>query len=276
VPISEADVRWLERYAQELTRLLKDEGRSDESVLQGWLERHPAFVPMFDGPDRSGWPPWPYALISQPRLPGIVGKIPDFCWIAANSAYLTAVLVEIEIPSKRWQHDRDPGQAAPLTHAREQLASWRAWFRDPANSVTFLNEYLVPSEYQDRQFRQHYVLVHGSRSEYINDRARIRQRAASAAATDETMMSFDRLPEIADPRAAKYGCVKREGSGFTAVSVPPTWRPAEISSEALARTVGYREAIEESQVDASTKADWLSILDRQSIDRPSYKYRPRR
>jgi hypothetical protein len=40
-------------------------------------------------------------------------------------------LLEIEVPAKPQQYDQDVGQAAPLIHAREQIASWRAWFRDP-------------------------------------------------------------------------------------------------------------------------------------------------
>jgi hypothetical protein len=90
-------------------------------------------------------------------------------------------------------------------------------------------------------------------------------------------MSFDRLAEIADPRAAKFGCVKREDSGFTAVSVPPTWRPTEIAREALVRTVGYDQAIAASSVDSSTKEDWLRFLSQQPAHRPrSYRYRPHR
>src|SRR5205807_447619 len=130
-----------------------------------------------------------------------------------------------------------------------QIASWRAWFRDPANSVVFLNDYLLPREYQDLEFRQHFVLVHGSREEYFGNRLRTRQRAASSSATDETLMSFDRLPEIADVRASEYGCVKREGAGFVAVTVPPTWRPDQLTEEMLARTSGYNEAIIASAAD---------------------------
>lgn len=37
----------------------------------------------------------------------------------------------------------------------------------PVNSVVFLNDHLVPRAYQDLEFRQHFVLVHGSREEYF-------------------------------------------------------------------------------------------------------------
>jgi hypothetical protein len=272
---SDTDRQWIQQGAEELRQLLKGEGRSDEPILQHWLEEHPAFVPFFDGPDRSGSPPWPGAVITQPRLTGIVGKVPDFCWIAADSAYLTAVLVEIEVPAKPWQHNHDVGQAAPLTHAREQIVSWRAWFRDPVNSVVFLNDYLVPRQYQDLEFRQHFVLVHGSREEYYGNRLRTRQRAAGSSAADETLMSFDRLPEIADVRAAGYGCVKREGPGFVAVSVPPTWHPDELPEEVLARTSEYDDAIIASEADESTKAHWLTVVRQRSHQHSrGFRYRP--
>lgn len=273
---SDTAQQWIEQSAAEFEQLIRGEGRSDESILQDWLERHPAFVPLFDGPDRSGWPPWPGALISQPRLTGIEGAVPDFCWLAANSAHLTAVMVEIEVPDKPWQHDQDLGQAAPLTHARDQINSWRSWFRDPANSVSFLNDYLVPREYMDFEFRQHFLLIHGSRDEYIGDRSRTRQRAAGASSPDETLMSFDRLSEIVDVRAARYGCVKRTGSGYVAVAVPPTWLPERLSSDALSRTTGYEEVIAASSVDDTTKSQWLTALKTRSQPtgrRP--RYRPR-
>lgn len=270
---SDEALRWVERSAAEFEQLIQVEGRSDEPILQDWLERHPAFVPLFDGPGGSGWPPWPGALISQPRLTGIVGKVPDFCWLAANSAHLTAVMVEIEVPDKPWQRAQDLGQAASLTHARDQINSWRSWFRDPANSVNFLNDYLVPREYLDLEFRQHFVLIHGSRDEYIGDRLRTRQRAAGASAPDETLMSFDRLPEIVDVRAARYGCVKRTGSGFVAVAVPPTWLPEKLSDEALSRTTGYEEKITASSVDETTKSRWLTTIKERS--QPSLTHQPR-
>jgi len=81
-------------------------------------------------------------------------------------------------------------QAAPLIHTREQIASWRAWFRDPVNSVVFLNDYLVSRQYQDLEFRQHFMLVQGSREEYFSNRLRTTPRAASSSAADETQMPF--------------------------------------------------------------------------------------
>ena len=128
-------------------------------------------------------------MISQPRLLGFEEKVPDFCWLSVDSAELTAIIVEIEKPAKRWQLG-GAGQAAELTQARDQLNSWRAWFSQPANSARFIEDYLVPDGLKDQRFRQHYVLIHGSRTEYQDDPTRIRLRS-SMAAEDESLMSFD-------------------------------------------------------------------------------------
>jgi len=56
----------------------------------------------------------------------------------------------------------------------------------------FLNDYLVSRQYQDLEFRQHFMLVQGSREEYFSNRLRTTPRAASSSAADETQMPFDR------------------------------------------------------------------------------------
>jgi hypothetical protein len=269
---------WLRESADELVELLAAEGHSEEPNIQRWLERHPAFVPGARGPTgRASSPPWPSAVITQPRLTGLVGKVPDFCWLAADSAFLTAVLIEIETPAKQWQHDADAVQAAPLTQAREQLVAWRAWFSEAINEVRFLDEYLVPNRYRDLLFRQHYVLIHGSRSEYESNRVRTRQRAAGMSAPDEELMSFDRLPEIPTAEAAHFGSVSIGGAGFNAVAVPPTWDPDGCENDALQRTRGYERAVRESDMTAPQQEQCIEALNRRFSDEsPSLRFRPSR
>src|SRR4051794_36921269 len=109
---------WLRASSAELSELLSDRGRTEERPIQRWLEHHAAFVPGARGPDgMSGWQPWPGALITEPRLTGIIAKVPDFCWLAADSVNLTAVLVEIETPAKPWQQEGKAVAAAELTQA---------------------------------------------------------------------------------------------------------------------------------------------------------------
>jgi len=222
----------------------------------------------------SGWHPWPGALITQPRLTGIVAKVPDFCWLAADSVNLTAILVEIETPAKSWQQETRPVAAAELTQAREQLVAWRAWFSEALNQASFLSDYLVPDDYRALRFRQHYVLIHGSREEYRGDRVRASQRAAGMAAPDETLMSFDRLPEIVAAKAAAYGCVKREAAGFTAVAVPPTWDPDALREEARRYTRGYEQAIQASKLTDAEKQRLLDLMSQDSEQPQPFRFQP--
>jgi hypothetical protein len=241
----ESDVQvWLRDSRAELADLLQGQRRGEEPVLQDWLERHPAFVPGARGPGgNSGHGPWPDALISQPRLTGINGKQPDFCWIASDSAQVTAMLVEIETPAKRWQRTSDAVQHADLTQAIEQLNAWRSWFERPHNRAGFLDEYLVPDHIARRHFAQEYILVHGSRSEFEGDLVRERQRAASVRGSDFQLMTFDRLLEIADTWSASFACVRRQNAGYRVVAVPEVFTFTGLTGSALAVTTGYEEAI---------------------------------
>ena len=265
---------WIQNSATELRELLVGAGQEDEKVLQRWLERHPAFVPGYAGSrGMSGWKPWPSALITQPRLVGFQEKVPDFCWLSVDSAELTAMLIEIEKPSKRWQL-KDAGQSAQLTQARDQLNSWRAWFASPMNAAGFLDDYLVPDSLKDLRFRQHYVLIHGSRAEYLGDSTRTSLRA-SMAAEDETLMSFDRLAELAKAEYACYGCVVRRGGSFEAVAVPTTWSPQRLDGEALRLTSGYAEAVARSGLGTDEQASLLAQLEANSAEKPPiFRFRP--
>lgn len=265
---------WIQNSATELRQLLSGVGHDDEEVVQRWLEHHPAFVPGYAGRrGMSGWKPWPSALITQPRLIGFQEKVPDFCWLSVDSAEITAMLVEIEKPSKRWQR-KDAGQSAQLTQARDQLNSWRAWFADPMNAARFFDDYLVPDSLKDLRFRQHYVLIYGSRAEYSGNSTRIRLRA-SMGAEDETLMSFDRLVEIANAEYACYGCVTRRDGGFEAVAVPPTWDPHRLDGEALRLTSGYADAITCLGLSTDEQASLLAQLDANSAEEPPiFRFRP--
>jgi hypothetical protein len=238
---------WLLRSRQELGELIRGEGRSNERKLQEWLERHPAFVPGAAGMrGMSGWRPWPSALITQPTLTGFGAKVPDFCWLSVNSAELTAVLVEIEVPAKRWMVKDGARQHADLTQARGQIDAWRAWFNQPQNAVRFLDDYKVPDSLRELHFDRHYVLVHGSREEYEDDAIKTRHKG-SIAKQDETLMPFERLLEISTERALSYGCVRRGPANFEAVAVTPTWDPDKLDPGALIVTTGYEDAVNDCE-----------------------------
>jgi hypothetical protein len=260
---------WIGESRDELAALLVGEERSDESVFQDWLERHPAFVPGARGPGgNTGHDPWPGALISQPRLTGINAKQPDFCWLAADSAELTAVMIEIETPAKRWQRAGEAVQSAELTQAFEQINAWRVWFNAPHNQSGFLEEYLVPDELRRLRFAQYYILVHGSRSEYEGDPERVRQRAAMLRTADFQGMSFDRLLELPDTWSTRLGCVRRRGPGFEAVAVPATWDPDYLVDRYVTAAAGYEEAVAASPMSEERRAHALEVLERLAEEAP--------
>jgi hypothetical protein len=269
---------WLRESAAELSGLIAGDQADQEGVFQDWLERHPAFVPGARGPGgNSGHTPWPCGLISQPRLEGIVGKQPDFCWIASDSAEVTAMLIEIETPAKRWQRDGEAVQSAELTEPVEQLNAWRAWFSAPDNQAGFLREYLVPDYMARRHFTQHYLLIHGSRSEFEGNIVREAQRAASIRGTDYQRMSFDRLPEIVDSWSADLGCVRRREAGYQSIAVPSVFSPTSITDSALALTGGLEDAVAASPMDKDRREEILAELrERATAPTGPARFRPRR
>lgn len=217
------------RYAialrAEWNRLLDDDLFKEESNIQEFLERHPALVPGAFGPSiPSGHPPWPGAVITQPRLPDLSTKRPDFMWIATDSAFLRPVLVEIERPDKRWFHDNGGEQHSDLTTALSQVAHWRGWFNTDGNRTAFLRHYRVPSPLTDRPVRPHFIVVHGRRKEVLRSPAHQRLRSSIEAAHggDTTITTFDRLQP--DVNALDFGTAHLESDGsLRMVKVPATF-----------------------------------------------------
>lgn len=129
------------------TLLSSDESKS-EAAVRSFLERHPCMVPGSRGLFGDGHhAPFPAAVISQPVLPGLERRVPDFLWFAMNSESIYPVLVEIEAPSKRW-FTTSGKQTEQLTQALDQLAEWKTWFSRPQNLAQFVDYYTL-----DRRFR---------------------------------------------------------------------------------------------------------------------------
>src|SRR5262245_29843168 len=79
---------------------LLDANPSEQDV-QSFLEWNPTLVPGARTPGSpSGHSPLHNALITQPKLPGLRSKLPDFMWIAFHSLAWFPTLIEIEQPNK--------------------------------------------------------------------------------------------------------------------------------------------------------------------------------
>jgi len=154
-----------EALEQRWQALIDSEDSRDESLIQAFLERHPSLLPGSHSVDGdSGHSPFPMAVISKPKLPGLSDREPDFMWLATDSSSLYPILIEIETPHRSWFYGERAEIHSDFTHAYGQLAEWRAWFGKGHNRTAFLEYYELPPMLARRQLAPRYVLVHGRRT----------------------------------------------------------------------------------------------------------------
>jgi Domain of unknown function (DUF4263) len=198
-------------------------GTPTESAVQHFLEAHPALLPSSRGPVGAS-SEWPFInlLVTQPRLPGLDARQPDFLWFTTTSATWYLVLVEIEKPTRKiFRKDGVP--TAHFTRARNQLNQWRTWFSEPANQIKFQHDYGVPELWTYRRtMALQLVLIYGRRHEFEHHPTLSKQRASLLSGDDEELMSFDRL--ALDPFLDDAVTVRALGNGrYRALRVPPTF-----------------------------------------------------
>jgi hypothetical protein len=187
-----------QRVTAEWKSLLQGKGWSNEVVLQGFLEAHPSLVPggrSLPAHRPSGHGPIHSSLFARPRLAGTVEFIPDFVWLASDSASLHAVMVEIETPSKKW-FNANGRQSAALRQATDQLAAWKNWLSDGSNRNLFREIFRIPEwAWRHLRLNPQFVGVLGSRSEFQDDARlqRRRQEVMAILSDDIEIMTFDRI-----------------------------------------------------------------------------------
>jgi hypothetical protein len=214
----------LDTYTQFLVErwqaLLDSDDSRDESLGQAFLERHPSLLPGSHSVDGdSGHGPFPLAVISKPKLPGLSDREPDFMWLATDSSSLYPILIEIETPHKAWFYGDRAEIHSDFTHAHGQLAEWRAWFGRGHNRTAFLEYYDVRPDMARRQLAPRYVLIHGRRDNFESVPRR-REKRAELARPDERLMTFDRLTP--GKNAVLYSTVRKGQDGYRVISVPPS------------------------------------------------------
>ena len=191
-----------------------------ESSFQQFFERHPCCLPqMYPTFRRGGHGPFPGAIISQPALPGFSKKVPDFLCITRDSATVYAVLIEIEHPRKAWA-TASGRSTAEFTQAKDQIADWKSWFKDPLNAPKFQELYQLPSDWvRSRTFEQRYFLIYGRRSEKTLTSS-FNKKRKHFENPDEHHLTYDRIEPQRD--LSWFLCAKVDKQGYKAVSVPPT------------------------------------------------------
>lgn len=192
-----------------------------ERDFHSFFERHPCCLPqLYRLFQQGGHGVFPGAVVSQPVLPGFVKKVPDFLYLARDSACVYAVLIEIEHPAKPWA--TTAGQpSAEFTQATNQISDWKSWFNDPLNVAKFQADYRIPADWlRSRAFAQKYILIYGRRtdptlSETFNKKRRHLERP------DEVYMTYDRIAP--QQEASHCLCATLDGTGYRALTVPPTF-----------------------------------------------------
>lgn len=239
-----------------------DESRT-EAVVQDFLERHPCLIPgalSVDG--TSGHAPWPYAVITQPVLPDLSTKHPDFMWIATDSETTYPVLIEIETPHARWWHSTGSETHSDLSHAQGQLAEWRGWFAKPRNQIAFADYYDLPAFLRRRKLEPRYVLVHGRRSETGEDAARLTKRG-ELARKDERIMTFDRLSPLLENSGLM--CVRRSARGYELHRVPPAFEVINWDDHRYAAILDWEKGLAGSEELPPSRAAYVLKEVRQLI-----------
>src|SRR2546425_314571 len=112
---------WFDYESIVLSEWKKVRRSKDEALMQSFLTCHPCMLPgAFGLLGPSGHPPFPGAIISQPLLPGLTQRRPDFMWLATDSQHVYPVMIEIETPIKRW-FTRSGTHTHDLTQALDQI-----------------------------------------------------------------------------------------------------------------------------------------------------------
>lgn len=232
--------KYLKSCSGDYSKLLSQ--TPSERDLQRFLEKHPCMAPGHATPSGStGHYPLHCSLITQPALPANPSFQPDFMWIATHSGSWFPTLIEIEDPKKKiFNRDRAPSQK--FTQAHNQLNQWRAWFSRTGSQHAFMDYFGVDDHMRSRAMQLHMILIFGRRDEVEGQPELARQRGTFASASDEDLMSFDRL---APAHAMKDAItVKAKGSGrYEAVWVSPVFELGPDLANRLLYLDGLPEAI---------------------------------
>jgi hypothetical protein len=209
---------YADRVSTEWTRILS-RSRSERTIRR-FLEQHPSLLPGAFSFPMSGSYPVRAALITKPPLQTTVRRVPDFMWLAADSATLYPVLIEIETPSKKWFNSRGvPTQQ--FTQAVSQLREWRAWFNKRNNQAVFMQQFDIPEDFDRGRFRPQFVLIFGRRAEF-DERPYLRALRAAHEQPEEAFVTFDRLkPQRSQD---EFICIRRRPQWYECVAVPAPLR----------------------------------------------------
>lgn len=172
----------------------------EETDVQAFLELNPAMIPGGHGEVGPGGHHGSEmrAVFREPNLIGLGRDFrPDFMWVTRSTASTTALLIEIEKPSKEW-YLKSGVPTAQLTQARDQIQNWREWFTRPGNMEIFRQTYLFDHDFNFQPVVPYFLLIFGRQSEFTEggkhkDPRALAAKRDSSAGSDEQFMTFDSL-----------------------------------------------------------------------------------
>lgn len=236
--------------------LLHSADQSDESVFQAFLEQHPCLVPGGEGTGDSfggHHGGWHGLLVSQPSLPGINKRVPDFMWLTKNSEDIIPVLVELEAPAKPW-FNQNRSRSAKLTQAQDQLAEWCQALDNPASRIQLGELYDFPKSWTlTHTLVPRLVLIYGRRGEFLG-KPELNQKRRIVSGDIEGM-TYDRLhPEAASRNAIT---VRRSRGKAEVLAVPPTYRLGPSNQDQVGFVIGLEEAIARNPLMSEERRSFL-------------------
>lgn len=246
--------KYKERIKQEFSGLLATD--PDEKSVQQFLELHPCMVPGAWTPGtKSGHMPFHMALITQPKLHGFDGRIPDFMWLSAHSLAWYPAMIEIERPGKQI-FTKEGTTTQKFAQASLQLVQWHTWLLNPANQLKFMDDYGVDSHTRRySKMEHHYLLIYGRRSEF-DKQPKLSKLRGNLMRDDQELMSFDRLSPDSDSQ--HFVTVKAIGDGrFRVIAVPDTFGLSVANADLLASYEGLADAIGRNPNISASRRDFL-------------------
>jgi hypothetical protein len=244
-----------QRVLSEWAALLDSTDGCDEKNIHNFLVRHPSMIPgaySMTGP--SGHSPFPMAVLSESALSGVGMKVPDFIWLAKNSANFTPVFIEIESPCKRWFTDRQV-PTHDLTQAVNQLAEWRAWLNRPENVSVFYESFEIPEDLRRHlTFRPEFVLIYGRRKEF-DARPQLKRLREQFERHGQVVMTFDRLRPAQNCRL--YLTATKRNGAYKAIAVPATMAIGPNVARSFVFIEGISEAIQKNQLLSKERRQFL-------------------
>lgn len=169
--------------------ILTVESASDEKPIQRFLEKHPFVLP------HSATHVARRVIISQFRLMDTF--VPDFAYVAYNSAGCWLRLIKIESPKKPLFR-KDNHFREPYRKALQQTSDWLGWCRKPENlaSLRLRLKPLLDGTIAPESLSVECVFVCGRRNEISSpERKRRYQELVKQNELHTDIMTYDRMLE---------------------------------------------------------------------------------